>query len=153
MVIKIQRNHSLLLFFSKAEKSRIVSAIKEAEKKTSAEIRIHLEREFSEQGVEHARKMFERLGMHRTKDRNGVLILLGIRSRSFTVLGDQGIHEKVPQGFWDEIAQSMLEKFKADRFSDGIVYAIEKIGEKLRTYFPHERDDKNELPDGISYSL
>jgi len=90
--------------------------------------------------------------MTKTKDRNGVMIFIGLASRRFAIRGDKGSHERVPDGFWDDIARQMTQDFKKDLFADGIVKAIHRIGEKLQQYFPFERDDVNELPDEISYS-
>ena len=94
----------------------------------------------------------KKIGMTQTKDRNGVLIFMGIQSKRFAILGDRGIHEKVPREFWSGIVEGMQEKFKQDFFAEGIVEAVEVIGERLKAYFPHQRDDVNELPDEISYS-
>jgi len=33
----------------------------------------------------------------------------------------------------------------------GFVLGIEKVGEKLKEFFPYQEDDINELPDEISY--
>jgi uncharacterized membrane protein len=142
-----------ILFFSRKEKARVISVIREAEKQTSGEIRVHLERRFKGDGLAHAKEIFERLRMTDTQERNGVLILLSTGTRDFFVLGDKGIDEKVPQNFWEEITQGMSQCFKEDQFADGLTEAILKIGEKLKTYFPFKRDDSNELPDGLSYSL
>ena len=147
------RSNNPALFFSRKERNQIVSAIRKAECQTSSEIRVHLQFQFKGNGMLHARQIFERLHMHETKDRNGVLILLGIRSHEFVILGDRGIHEKVSEEFWKTLASDMAAKLREDRFSEGLVEIIQRIGEKLKTHFPSERDDKNELPDGISYSL
>ena len=141
------------LFFSGAEKARIVSAIQNAEKKTSAEIRVHLERKANQDVFAHARDRFEKLGMTRTKERNGVLIFLGLKSKRFCILGDTGIHSKVSEHFWDDIAAKMAVFFQKNHFSDGIVEAIGLIGEKLAEFFPYQFDDTNELSDHISYSF
>ncbi len=151
--MKVQRSTDPFLFFSGQEKNAIVAAIREAEKKTSGEIRVHLERKADSDILAHAAREFERLGMTRTEARNGVLIFMGVKSRRFAVLGDRGIHEKVPAGFWDEIAAGMAAAFREDRFADGLAAAIRQIGGKLGQYFPYERTDLNELPDEISYSL
>lgn len=150
--MKIVRDENPLLFFSHKEREKIVSVIRAAEKQTSGEIRLHLVSWEKGDVVSFAREVFERLGMNRTEARNGVLILLAVKSKRFSVLGDQGIHEKVPPGFWDNIVQTMSDRFKEDRFADGIAEAVEKIGEKLKTYFPYRDRDTNELPDEISYS-
>jgi uncharacterized membrane protein len=67
------------------------------------------------------------------------------------VLGGVGINEKVPEGFWNDVVQIMAEHFKRNKFAEGISEATIRIGEKLKTYFPHQTNDKNELPDNISY--
>jgi len=154
--MKIQRDNNPVLFFSRKERGRILSATQTAEMQTSGEIRVHLERklrgETDQERFNHAKEIFERLGMTNTKDHNGVLILLGLKSKRFFVLGDKGIDEKVPPGFWDEIVKQLSKQFREDRFAEGIEEGILKIGEKLKAYFPYQRDDINELPDEISFS-
>jgi len=150
--MKLVRDKNPILFFSKKEKALIIQAIQSAELKTSGEIRVHLERRARDSFNEHAREIFEKIGMTKTKDRNGVLIFMGLARQEFTILGDKGIHERVPEGFWDDIAHQMTQDFKKDLFADGIVKAINLVGQKLQQYFPYERNDTNELPDEISYS-
>jgi len=147
------RSTDPFLFFSKREKQKIEAAIQQAEKNTSAEIRVHLERKAKQDILAHAKKEFERLGMAETNERNGVLIFLGVKSRRFAILGDQGIHSKVAPGYWNELADIMIGHFKEDRFEEGIIRAIEKIGTHLAEFFPYQPNDVNELPDEISYSL
>ena len=89
--------------------------------------------------------------MTKTDALNGVLIYLATRDRKFAVLGDVGINEKVPEGFWNDVVEILGTHFKRNEFAEGISAAAIKIGEKLKAYFPHQADDKNELPDGISY--
>lgn len=149
----IERSKDPVLFFSKKEKEAIVQAIREAEKMTSGEIRVHLERKARPDIMAHAREVFEKIGMTRTQRRNGVLIFLGVASRRFAILGDRGINEKVPPTFWDEVAEGMQQSFREDRFADGIVEAILAIGEKLKEYFPYQSSDVNELSDEISFSF
>ena len=121
--------------------------------KTSGEIRIHLQRKVREDFMEHGKEIFEKIGMTQTEDRNGVMIFMGLASHRFAILGDRGINEKVPEHFWEDVIAPMTTHFKEDRFADGVVEAVIMIGEKLSAYFPYERDDVNELPDEISYSL
>lgn len=150
--MKIERDKNPALFFSKKEKTAIVDAVRCAEMKTSGEIRVHLERKAREPFYEHAQEIFEKLGMSNTKDRNGVLIFIGLASRRFALLGDEGIHQRVPEGFWDEIVEQMTVDFREDRFAAGIVQAVERTGEKLQAFFPYQREDVNELSDEISFS-
>jgi uncharacterized membrane protein len=140
-----------MFFFSKKEKGQILAAIREAEKHTSGEIRVHLEYRAREPVYGHAQKVFQRIGMTKTVHRNGVLIFLATGNKKFAVLGDVGINEKVPEGFWNDVVQIMREHFKQNKFAEGVSEAVLRIGEKLKAYFPHETHDKNELSDHISY--
>lgn len=151
--MSVKRDSNPALFFSKKEKERIVSAVREAELQTSGEIRVHLERQFRGDALKHAEEIFQKLNMDRTEARNGVLILMGLKSKRFFILGDIGIHEKVGQDFWDAIVGEIVPYFKEDRFADGLAEGILEIGKKLKNHFPYQRDDVNELPDEISFSL
>jgi len=139
-----------MFFFSKKEKGRILAAVREAEKNTSGEIRVHLEYHAREPVYGHAQKVFRRIGMAKTAQRNGVLVFLATGNKKFAVLGDVGINEKVPEGFWSDVVQIMQTHFKQDKFAEGISEAVLRIGEKLKTFFPYRANDKNELPDGVS---
>lgn len=136
-------------FFTEEEKERIVQAIHEAERQTSGEIRVYLESQAKGHLMERAKKIFEKLGMTKTRHQNGVLIYFSLLGHSFAVLGDRGIHEKVGDNFWKEIVSVMEESFSREEFASGIIQAIRKAGEKLKKYFPHEKGDLNELPDEI----
>lgn len=151
--MKIVRSADPHLFFSSKEKQKIIQAIQEAERQTSAEIRVHLERQARSDFLEHGREIFKKIGMAQTLSRNGVLFLLGVKSRRFAVLGDAGIHEKVPAGFWDGVVREMAEYFKQDRFADGFAEGIRFVGQTLKKEYPRQPGDINELPDEISYSL
>lgn len=128
-----------------------MDAVREAEKNTSGEIRVHLEYRARGPVYGHAQKVFQRIGMTKTAQRNAVLIFLATGNKKFAVLGDVGINEKVPEGFWNDVVGIMQEHFKQNKFAEGISEAAVRIGEKLRAYFPYQTGDKNELPDGISY--
>ena len=137
-------------FLAKLDQARIVAAIQDAERATSGEIRIHVQPKAMGGDIRTvAEKTFERLGMTRTALRNGVLLFIATEEQRFVILGDQGIHEKVPAGFWDEIAAKLTIRFKNEEFTDGIVDAIAAAGAQLGQYFPRAVDDINELPDTI----
>ena len=144
------RTNNPKTFFTKSEEEKIVAAIKIAEKKTSGEIRVHLEKKTKGDIFEFAKKKFEQLKMTETKERNGCLILLDLTNRKFAVIGDKGIDEKVGNDFWKDAAIEMQNHFVKDEFAEGLSEAILKIGEKLKLYFPHQKDDVNELSDEIS---
>jgi uncharacterized membrane protein len=138
-------------FFSAEEKNEIKEAIKEAEKNTSGEIRVHIENKCKGEVLDRAAFLFKQLGMEKTKLRNGVLFYLALKNRQFAILGDQGINAVVPEDFWNEIAQMMTEKFKEGKFKEGLVQGILRAGKQLKGHFPHQKDDINELSDEISF--
>ncbi len=137
-------------FLARLDQKRIVDAITEAESRTSGEIRVHVQPKAGDDIRNVAERTFERLGMTKTNLRNGVLLFIASEENRFVILGDKGIDESVPAGFWDEIAAKLTIRFKAGEFTEGIIAALTAAGEQLRTYFPHEADDVDELPNEVS---
>ena len=138
-------------FFTKEEKDRITSAIREAELNTSGEVRVHIERHCKEDVMDHAAYLFKRLGMHKTEKRNAVLFYLAIDEHKFAMLWDAGINAVTADDFWDIIKEKMLAEFKEQRFSSGLETGIRMAGEQLKEHFPYQQDDINELSDEISF--
>jgi uncharacterized membrane protein len=136
-------------FIEKLEHERIVRAIAAAELETSGEIRVFVQRSEVDDPVAAARKQFERLGMTATRDRNGVLIFVAPRSQKFAVIGDEGIHRRCGNKFWQNLVEAMRSHFKAANFNDALIYAIDKAGELLSEHFPRRPDDRNELPNRV----
>ena len=136
-------------FIDQLHNDKIVAAIRDAEKKTSGEIRVFISHKIITEVVATAQAEFDRLGMTRTKNRNGVLIFVAPGSQKFAVIGDTGVHEKCGQKFWDELAAEMSGHFAAADFSQGIIVGIRKAGEILARHFPAQPGDKNELPDKV----
>lgn len=139
-------------FFKKEEETRIVEAIREAERNTSGEIRVHLDDDCKGPIMEEAIRTFGRLKMHRTEARNGVLIFLATERHEFAIIGDEGIDRVTGEDFWREERDLMQAYFRRGAFCEGLCLAIGQVGEKLKTYFPYQSDDINELPDEISYN-
>lgn len=138
--------------FNKIEEQLILSAIKAAENNTSGEIRLHIEpRCKTDDTYERAIDLFEELGMTETKDRNGVLIYMAIDDKKFAIIGDEGINDVVPENFWNNTKDLMIEQFKQGKIAQGLVVGIHDAGEQLKAFFPFQKDDTNELPDDISY--
>ena len=131
---------------------RVVAAITEAEAQTSGEIRIVLSRQSVADPVAAAEEQFERLEMMNTADRNGVLIFVALSSHTFAVIGDQGVHEKCGQDFWQTLTAAMSAHFKQGQFTDGLVLGISRAGALLAEHFPRRPDDPNELPDHIEHT-
>jgi uncharacterized membrane protein len=138
-------------FFTKEEKEKIVEAIKSAEKNTSGEIRVHLENNLKGDVLDRAAFLFQKLRMHTTEKRNGVLFYLAVADRKFAIIGDAGINAVTPENFWDEIKANMLSLFKEEKFTEGIIKGINMAGDALKKYFPYKSEDVNELSDEISF--
>jgi uncharacterized membrane protein len=137
-------------FLAMLDRQRIIDAIGTAEKQTSGEIRVHIQPKAHGDIRAVAERTFERLGMTKTALRNGVLLFIACEEQRFTILGDSGIDEKVPAGFWDEIAAKLTIRFKAGEFTDGIVEAIHSAGDELRHDFPRAEGDVDELTNEIN---
>jgi uncharacterized membrane protein len=138
-------------FLKSLEMDRLVAAIDTAEQQTSGEIRVHVQPTTRGADIRTvAERTFERLGMTKTELRNGVLLFVACEEQRFVILGDKGINEKVPAGFWDDIAARLTARFKAGEFTDGIVDAIHSAGEELKAFFPRRSGDVNELTNEIS---
>lgn len=137
-------------FLTDAEEQAVVDAITAAEKRTSGEIRIHVENRCKGDVVERAKRVFADLNMYKTKDRNAVLIYIALLDHKLVVWGDEGIHSKVGQQFWDEEVRTVIQAFKEKKFAQGLVNLIQAIGEKLATLFPFEKNDVDELDNSIS---
>lgn len=137
--------------FTDDQKTAIVNAIRQAENATSGEIRVHIENHCRKPVLDRAADVFAALKMHKTALRNGVLIYLALQDHKMAILGDAGINAKVPPDFWENIKNHMIEHFRQGRLTEGLVQAILSAGDALRAYFPHQVDDRNELPDDISF--
>ena len=131
---------------------RVKEAIRAAEKQTSGEIRVSVAPFFWGPVRRVAERAFERLGMHRTKDRNGILFFVVPARKRFVVLGDEGIHSQVGQDFWESLAVLLTGHFRKGEFTEGLVRAIGEAGAKLAAHFPYDREaDVNELPDHVDF--
>ncbi|MGV6846116.1 MAG: TPM domain-containing protein [Lutibacter sp.] len=137
-------------FLTAKQEQAIVNAIKTAEKNTSGEIRVHIENQSEKPPVERAQEVFYQLEMDQTHLKNGILFYLAVSSKQFAIIGDEGIHEKVSNNFWEKVKNKVLEHFSVKRYDEGLIQGILEVGKQLKTYFPHQADDVNELSDEIS---
>ncbi|MCL1943496.1 MAG: TPM domain-containing protein [Candidatus Azobacteroides sp.] len=136
---------------TKNEQNIIVQAIRDAESKTSGEIRVHIARHCKGDALDCAVKAFNRLKMDKTRHRNGTLIYVAPEEKQLAVIGDIGINKIVPDDFWDHAVSTMLSFFKQDKLTEGICEGIRQVGILLKQYFPAEAQNINELPDDISF--
>jgi uncharacterized membrane protein len=136
-------------FLSKLEHDRIVAAIRDAESKTSGQIRVYIQRgKLDIDPLIAAQKKFQRLGMHQTPEHNAVLIFVAPRAHKFAVVGDKAIHEKCGEHLWQRLVDKMREHFRNEKFTDAVVDAIEEAGRALVAHFP-KRPTSTKLPDEI----
>ena len=142
---------SVQKYFTAENKLQITNAIRVAETNTSGEIRVHIESRCKGDVLDQAAYVFEKLGIHKTELRNGVLFYLALEDHKFAILGDAGINQKVPGDFWENIKKGIVTKFKDGLYSEGLAEGIIKAGEQLKEHFPYQDDDVNELSDEISF--
>jgi uncharacterized membrane protein len=140
-------------FFTEEEKQQLVEAIQKAEQQTSGEVRIYVESKCKYvDALDRAKEIFFSLKMNETHLRNGTLIYVATKDKQTAVFGDEGIHQKVGQQYWQDVVTKMLLLFRNQKLSDGICQGIHDLGEALKFYFPYNSDtDKNELPDEIVF--
>ena len=137
----------------------IGEAIRAAEARTSAEIRVHLERRLPRRFfgtpvdvLGRARRLFTKLGMHKTAQRHGVLLYLALDDRKLAVVGDVGIHGRVGDPVWHRVRDWMIERLRAGAPREAIIGAIDEIARELARHYPRRSDDTNELGDEVSVS-
>lgn len=140
-------------YFSEAEQQLIVKAIREAETSTSGEVRVYIESRCTfVDPLRRAKEIFGNLKMHETAARNAALVYIAMKDRQLAVFGDEGIHQKVGDAFWNAEVQNMLAHFNKQDYASGIATVVRSIGKALETHFPYDaHTDKNELPDEIVF--
>ncbi len=129
----------------------LVAAIREAETKTSGEIRVFISHKKVEDALGTAQSAFLRLGMTKTRHRNAVLIFVAPRTHKFAVIGDEAVHQRCGDGFWQDLAAEMSGHFKKSEFTQGLLHGIRKAGDLLAAHFPRRTGDGNELPDSVAH--
>lgn len=138
-------------FLSPRDEEEVIAAIRQAEKSTSGEIRVHIERSHGQQDIfERAMEVFHLLKMDNTKQANGVLIYVAVEDRDFVIYGDRGINEVVPADFWESTKDAIVAQFKAGNYKQGLIDGILKAGDQLKAHFPWSETTVNELPNNIS---
>ncbi|HEX2535272.1 MAG TPA: TPM domain-containing protein [Chitinophagaceae bacterium] len=140
-------------FLTAEEKELVLEAIRQAETRTSGEVRVFLESRcrFMD-ALDRAKELFFQLRMEQTADRNASLVYVAVKDRQVAVFGDEGIHRVVGPKYWEEEVNKMLGYFKEQHLGEGLAQVVTDIGQVLHTHFPYNQDtDKNELPDEIVF--
>ena len=128
---------------------KVVAAIAAAELRTSGEIRVVVSRQACDDPVARAREAFQRHGMAATRERNAVLIYIAPKSQCFAIVGDEGVHQRCGDSFWQQVAQETGQHFRQGDYTGGLVLAVQRVGDLLAEHFPRRADDVNELPDTL----
>lgn len=151
MNFKISKMSKVEAFLSPKDEEQVIEAIRTAEKSTSGEIRVHIEKTHADKDIfERAMEVFHALKMDNTKYSNGVLIYVAVEDRDFVIYGDKGINDVVPSDFWESTKDAIVEQFKAGNYKQGLIDGILKAGEQLKNHFPWNEDATNELSNSIS---
>ena len=140
-------------FFTAEEQQLIIEAIRNAERRTSGEVRVFVESKCSYMdAIDRAAELFFQLEMQKTDDRNAVLLYVAMKDRQLAVFGDEGIHKRVGNEYWNNEVQKMISNFNRENYAAGISEVVKDIGEALTKNFPfNNATDKNELPDDIVF--
>jgi uncharacterized membrane protein len=137
-------------FFSQVDHKKMVAAIRAAEQRTSGEIRVVVRHRQVRDAQQAALRQFLKLGMHKTRQRNAVLIFVAPESQNFAIIGDEAVHAKCGAPFWERVAEGMAGLFRRGDYTGAIVHGIEAAGELLARHFPPSKTERNELPDAIA---
>jgi len=140
-------------FFTEEEKLQIIEAVRNAEKRTSGEVRVFVESHCSYMdAIDRAKEIFSELRMNETADKNAVLVYVALKDKQLAVFGDEGIHTKLGNDYWNAEVRKMISNFNKENYAEGIKEVVKDIGEALTQLFPYNNDtDKNELPDDIVF--
>jgi len=137
-------------FLNDQQEQEVINAIRQAEKNTSGEIRVHFEKSLDQDALKRAQEVFFQLEMDKTMFKNGVLFYVAVDDHQFAIIGDEGIDKLVPNDFWESVRDEVITEFVKGNHSKGLVLGILHAGEKLKEYFPYGDKDENELSDEIS---
>lgn len=136
-------------FLRTLEDTKLAAAIREAESRTSGEIRVWISRRPIGDALEAAQLRFQKLAMAKTRERNAVLLYFAPRTRSFAIVGDTGVHERCGQAFWEKLAAQLTHDIHEMPMTEAIEGAIRTVGDLLAVHFPVQSDDRDELPNTI----
>jgi uncharacterized membrane protein len=136
------------------DQEQVVACIKEAESKTTCELRVFVESQCSyTDAIDKAWELFHKLGMSATERHNAVLVYLAIDDRQYAIVGDKEIYEKAGgPAFWEKASVELRNHLKQGQIGLGLANCVKELGNAMATHFPYDpRITKNELPDEIVF--
>ncbi|WP_303647410.1 TPM domain-containing protein [Chryseobacterium gilvum] len=139
-------------FLTNEQIASLVEAIQSAEDHSTGEIRVHIDSSTEDHNAETAFKVFKKLSMDQTAERNAVLFHVNFEQKYLTIIGDKGIHEKVQQAYWDHLHDYITSEFAKGNYYKALKSAILETGLELKKHFPITGKNHNELPNEITFS-
>lgn len=133
---------------------QIVTAIREAEGRTTGEIRVYVESHCAYMdAMDRAVEIFAQLGMDQTERRNAVIIYIATEDHQYAIYGDTQIFERAGgPAFWEKAAALLRGHLRTGALAQGLIAAVQEIGHALHLHFPYDPEViKNELPDEIVF--
>ena len=136
-------------FLSVDEDHEVVAAIRAAESRTSAEIRVFISHAEMSDVMTEAHRALQQLGMTKTRHRNAVLVFIAPTARKFAIVGDMAAHEKLGDETWCRLAAVLREGLASGNRAGGIVAVLDSVSTELAKHFPPGAGEQNELPDDV----
>ncbi|MGC4130105.1 MAG: TPM domain-containing protein [Bergeyella sp.] len=140
-------------FLTDTEMASLVEAIQTAEDCSTGEIRIHIDSNTETDNAKMAFEVFQTLCKGKTAERNAVLFHINFEQKYLTIIGDEGIHEKVHQDFWNQLHDHITSEFAKGNYYTALKNAVLETGKELKKFFPViNGNNPNELPNEITFS-
>ena len=139
-------------FLTDYQMASLVEAIQTAENHSTGEIRVHIDSTTEGHNAEIAFEVFKRLCKDKTAEQNAVLFHVNFEQQYLTIIGDEGIHKKVHQSFWDIMHDEITTSFSKGKYFDGLKKGILDTGIELKNHFPIVGENPNEISNEITFS-
>jgi len=99
---------------------------------------------------QYAQALFLEHGLHRTRRRDGILVLASLLEHQVVVLADRGVSEKCAAGEIDSVVATVTSALSRKSLADALLAGLEQLdGILARHGFRAQAGDTNELPDTV----
>ena len=99
---------------------------------------------------ERALRAFAENGLSRTRGRTGVLLFVSLLEHRVLVLADEGVDRVLdPDGSWQDVVALAVAGLREGRAAEGLVRALERLGEILHAHLPAPARNPDELPTAL----
>lgn len=137
-------------YISLEEKRLILKSVMEAEKQTSVEFQVHIDKSCKGDVIEKASAVFNFIHLNKTKTKKWLLFYLSLEDQKYAIIGDKEMNEMIPENFWDLVENHMQNKINEGNLTACLSEGIKMAGDQIRNFIPKQINDINELPDEIS---